>query len=442
MRIIRLLLLTLLILAIPAGSFAQFAVSVMIAPPPLPVYVQPMAPGGGYLWTPGYWAYGDEGYFWVPGTWVMAPAVGLLWTPGYWGWGGNAYAWNAGYWGPHVGFYGGVNYGYGYGGVGYQGGYWNHGSFNYNRSVNNVNVTNVHVYNKTVINNTTINHVSYNGGTGGINARPNATEQVAARDRHTSPTTMQTQHVHAASTNQELRASVNHGRPSIAATAKPGEFNRGVVPAKQAGGPYKAAENTNAATHANANKAAANNATATRANENRAATTRSTENKAAANNATAMRANENKAAENRAATTRANESKAAANNPTATRATGTKLPRITRQPTRTRIRLPSREQHSSLLPVRRQLPMRSLRLVPRQHPGPRLIRKALLVRRKKRPEESEASVMVDLHAIRRSICCVRSSKKCYWRGSSPGARAIFLVGDCNRSEVLRSDFPF
>ena len=26
---------------------------------------------------------------------------------------------NAGYWGPHVGFYGGINYGYGYGGVGY-----------------------------------------------------------------------------------------------------------------------------------------------------------------------------------------------------------------------------------------------------------------------------------------------------------------------------------
>ena len=44
MRTIRLLLLTLLILAIPAASFAQFAVSIMIAPPALPVYVQPMAP--------------------------------------------------------------------------------------------------------------------------------------------------------------------------------------------------------------------------------------------------------------------------------------------------------------------------------------------------------------------------------------------------------------
>ena len=144
MHNIRLLLLAVLILAIPAASFAQFGVSITIAPPALPVYEQPMAPAEGYLWTPGYWAYGDEGYFWVPGTWVEPPTVGLLWTPGYWGWGSDAFAWNEGYWGPTIGFYGGVNYGFGYGGVGYEGGYWNNGSFYYNRSVNNVNVTNIH----------------------------------------------------------------------------------------------------------------------------------------------------------------------------------------------------------------------------------------------------------------------------------------------------------
>ena len=44
MRIIRLLLLTLLILAIPAIAFAQFSVSIAIAPPALPVYEQPVAP--------------------------------------------------------------------------------------------------------------------------------------------------------------------------------------------------------------------------------------------------------------------------------------------------------------------------------------------------------------------------------------------------------------
>ena len=115
-----------------------FGISVGIAPPPLPVYAQPAIPAPGYMWTPGYWAWGPAGYYWVPGTWVQPPMVGVLWTPGYWGWGGGVYAFHAGYWGPHIGFYGGVNYGFGYGGVGYEGGYWNHGQFAYNRSVNNI----------------------------------------------------------------------------------------------------------------------------------------------------------------------------------------------------------------------------------------------------------------------------------------------------------------
>ena len=76
------------------------------------------------MWTPGYWAYGDDGYYWVPGTWVPAPYVGALWTPGYWGWGGGLYVWHPGYWGPHVGYYGGVNYGFGYMGIGFVGGMW------------------------------------------------------------------------------------------------------------------------------------------------------------------------------------------------------------------------------------------------------------------------------------------------------------------------------
>src|SRR6516162_11244676 len=84
-------------------------------PPPLPVYEQPPCPVEGYIWTPGYWAWGIGGYYWVPGTWVAPPRVGLLWTPGYWAFAGGVYAFHAGYWGPHVGFYGGVNYGFGYG---------------------------------------------------------------------------------------------------------------------------------------------------------------------------------------------------------------------------------------------------------------------------------------------------------------------------------------
>jgi WXXGXW repeat (2 copies) len=212
----------------PAPSHAQL-ISITIAPPALPVYVQPAIPAPGYIWTPGYWAYADAGYFWVPGTWVLPPTVGLLWTPGYWGWREGIYAWNGGYWGPTVGFYGGVNYGFGYGGVGFAGGMWRGGAFVYNRSVNNfgtVNITNV--YNKTVIVNN--NHVAFNGGAGGIAVQPSAAERVAMNQPHTAATAVQTQHQQTASTMRENFASVNHGAPTVAATAHAGQFSgAGVV---------------------------------------------------------------------------------------------------------------------------------------------------------------------------------------------------------------------
>ena len=217
--------LALLFLAIPAASFAGVFVSVAIAPPVLPVYEQPPCPGDGYIWTPGYWAYGPGGYYWVPGTWVTPPTVGVLWTPGYWGWGNGVYLWHAGYWGPHIGFYGGVNYGFGYFGSGYEGGSWRDRHFFYNRSVNNVTITNVHIYNKTVINNVTVNRVSYSGGHGGIEARPTHEQERWAHERHFQPTGMQRQHEHAAGGNRAFRASENHGRPAIAATSRPGEFH-------------------------------------------------------------------------------------------------------------------------------------------------------------------------------------------------------------------------
>ena len=235
---IRSLLFALVILAMSAVSFAQIGISITIAPPELPVYEQPLCPGDGYLWTPGYWAYADDDYYWVPGTWVMAPEVGLLWTPAYWGWGGNGYVFYDGYWGQQVGFYGGVSYGFGYYGDGYQGGRWDNGHFFYNRSVNNVNVTEIHnVYNTTVIQNN--NRVSFNGGTGGISARATPQQEVIAREKHIPAVAAQTQHAQDARTNPQQRASVNHGKPAVAATPKPGAFSdRAAAPAKAAGAPY------------------------------------------------------------------------------------------------------------------------------------------------------------------------------------------------------------
>src|SRR5580698_10393031 len=123
------------LLAVPAvKAHAGVFVSVAVAPPAIPVYDQPLCPGDGYIWTPGYWAYGDSGYTWVDGAWVYPPYVGGLWTPGYWGWGGGGYFWHAGYWGRSIGYYGGINYGFGYFGTGFYGGYWNGGRFWYNRA--------------------------------------------------------------------------------------------------------------------------------------------------------------------------------------------------------------------------------------------------------------------------------------------------------------------
>jgi hypothetical protein len=247
------LLPALLLLVLPVMSMAQVGIniSVNLAPPELPVYEQPPIPAVGYLWAPGYWAWGDDerDYYWVPGTWVLVPQPGFLWTPGYWGSNGGVYVWNEGYWGSQIGFYGGVNYGYGYGGRGFEGGYWQGGQLFYNRSVVNVGTTNItNVYNKTVINNVNVTRVSYNGGSGGVQAQSTAAESAVAHAQHLSPTAAQKQHVQVAHSNPALRVSANHGNPPIAATPKPGVFSgAGVVAAKGASEVNAAAEHKAAA---------------------------------------------------------------------------------------------------------------------------------------------------------------------------------------------------
>ena len=236
---IRWLILSILLLGISARSFAQVSISVSFGPPAIPIYEQPICPGEGYLWTPGYWAWDGDDYYWVPGTWVLAPEPGFFWTPGYWAWGGNGFFFHEGYWGPHVGFYGGINYGYGYYGRGYEGGRWEHNRFYYNTSVNRVNTTIIHNTYNTRVENVTVNRVSYNGGRGGIEARPSGQEETYDREHHRGPVAVQNQHVQEARSDRELRASTNQGKPPVAATAKPAEFRGGAaMPAREAGAPY------------------------------------------------------------------------------------------------------------------------------------------------------------------------------------------------------------
>jgi hypothetical protein len=206
----------------PSPAQVTVGIGIGLAPPAIPVYAQPPCPTPNYIWTPGYWAWGPGGYYWVPGTWVAAPAFGWLWTPGYWGWNSNAYYWHRGYWGRTVGFYGGINYGFGYFGTGYVGGRWYGNAFRYNTAVTNVNRIVIHntYVDKTVVYRNNDNHTSYNGGHGGIHAQPAAGEITAAQHQH-PPTTEQQTHEQTASQDRNHLATVNHGTPVTPAVAHP-----------------------------------------------------------------------------------------------------------------------------------------------------------------------------------------------------------------------------
>ena len=251
-------------LALPPPVMAAISVgiSVNLAPPPLPVYAQPIVPGPGYIWTPGYWAWDPGfGYYWVPGTWVMPPQIGLLWTPGWWGWSDDYYRWHPGYWGRHVGFYGGINYGHGYFGAGYVGGEWRGRDFYYNRAVNNVNITHVHnVYvNRTVVRNVHVDRVSYNGGRGGLTAHPTAAQRSVANGHHWSPTTMQDHQREVAKGNPGQRFKANHGRPAVFATQQAGKFEGPhAVHAPSAPRGHAASTSNNASVHAPTRSGSAN----------------------------------------------------------------------------------------------------------------------------------------------------------------------------------------
>ncbi|HZD75651.1 MAG TPA: hypothetical protein VE218_01515 [Acidobacteriaceae bacterium] len=229
-KAIRSLILAAVVSAVPAASFAGVFVSIGIgAPPVLPVYVQPPVPAPGYIWTPGYWSYADDGgYYWVPGAWVLAPYPGALWTPGYWAYSPTGYAWSPGYWGLHIGFYGGVNYGFGYGGRGFEGGYWDRGVFRYNTAIVHVDDVRFHnvVYNRTVVVDRNASRASFNGGHGGIDARPTADEQRWSHEQHTAPLAAQHQNELHAGQNRAQFANVNHGRPENLAHAAPVSYNR------------------------------------------------------------------------------------------------------------------------------------------------------------------------------------------------------------------------
>ena len=186
---VRCVLFLLVVMASAGPSFGQVAISITVTPPPLPVYEQPLCPGEDYIWTPGYWAWDtdDDDYYWVPGTWVLVPEPGLLWTPPYWAWVDASFVFYDGYWGPRSGLLRRHR-------VRLRLlrervrrrplGEWTLLLQPYREQ------RECHHYSQCVQHdnhNTTINHVSYNGGQGGVNARPTPEEEAAAHERHVPP---------------------------------------------------------------------------------------------------------------------------------------------------------------------------------------------------------------------------------------------------------------
>ena len=141
-----------------------------------------------------------------------------------------------------MGYYGGVNYGFGYMGVGFVGGEWHGRDFAYNTAVVRVNRTvirNTYV-NETIVHNTTIvnnNRVAYTGGPGGIRHDPTNEERVAMRETHAAPTPIQQQHIQAARMDHANYFKANNGHPQNVAVVRPLAPNQHPAPAAAAGNP-------------------------------------------------------------------------------------------------------------------------------------------------------------------------------------------------------------
>ena len=264
-RTVRLMLLALVFSVIPASSFAGVFISVGFAPPVLPVYEQPPCPEEGLMWSPGYWAYGDDGYYWVPGAWVPAPYEGALWTPPYWGWSDGLYVFHSGYWGQTVGYYGGVNYGFGYMGIGFVGGEWREHRFAYNTAVMRVDRRIIHetYEDRRIVDRYTIRNdhrVAFSGGRDGIRHDPTPQERDAMRMPHTPPTSYQQQHFQAARADHGSYVKFNGGRPANVVAVRPlaaehvaapagngGRFGNSVRPVGSTNGPQGGRNNINGA---------------------------------------------------------------------------------------------------------------------------------------------------------------------------------------------------
>jgi WXXGXW repeat (2 copies) len=89
----------LIVLIASSRAHAGARVFLQIGPPAPLAVVAPVAPAPyGYVWQPGYYAWGGAAYRWVPGVWSRPPFSRAAWVAPRWGYGPRGWSFARGYW--------------------------------------------------------------------------------------------------------------------------------------------------------------------------------------------------------------------------------------------------------------------------------------------------------------------------------------------------------
>ena len=91
------------VLALSACAHGHFYAGVSVAPPPPPAAYGPIgvAPGPGWVWTDGFYAWGGSRWVWRPGRWARPPHRGYVWRKPYYERYHNGYRVHEGRWERH-----------------------------------------------------------------------------------------------------------------------------------------------------------------------------------------------------------------------------------------------------------------------------------------------------------------------------------------------------
>jgi hypothetical protein len=85
-------------LAGSASAAVRARLYVQVGPPAPVVERVVVAPGPGYVWTPGYYRWDGRAYVWMPGRHVLPPRPHAVWVPGHWGHERRGFFWIDGHW--------------------------------------------------------------------------------------------------------------------------------------------------------------------------------------------------------------------------------------------------------------------------------------------------------------------------------------------------------